>query len=135
MASQESLTSKKDRPDPGLALGKILTRPCTGKRRKKASHTKFSSDETTALLGNGTPAAPKKPERAPPRPRWRDVLTPQSSIIAFAYAMLAMHSIAFDAILPVFLNRPYQEIEDPNVSLPFKFVGGFEISMLITSVH
>lgn len=137
------MASKKNSPDAGLALGQIITGPCRGQRRKKASHSKLGSDETTALLGDGsaspeaakTPAAPKNPAR-PTRPLWRDVLTPQSCIITFAYTALAMHSIAFDAILPVFLNRPYQEVEhNPDVDLPFKFVGGFEISMYTFYPH
>ncbi|KAK2768392.1 hypothetical protein FQN54_000247 [Arachnomyces sp. PD_36] len=124
---EETLASKKDRRDPGIALGKILTGPCSGQRRKKASHSKLGSDETTALLGDDS-AAPKKPATAHTRPLWRDVLTPQSCIITFSYAALAMHSIAFDAILPVFLNRPYEEVENnPKIELPFKFVSGFDI--------
>jgi MFS family permease len=41
--------------------------------------------------------------------------------------MLAMHSVAFDQLLPIFMHHPAQDIHSPDVKLPLKFSGGFGI--------
>jgi hypothetical protein len=41
--------------------------------------------------------------------------------------MLALHSVAFDQLLPIFMHYPPQSHspKNPDISLPFKFSGGF----------
>jgi hypothetical protein len=43
------------------------------------------------------------------------------------YTFLAMHSVAYDQLLPIFMHYPVQSRNDPAVHLPFKFAGGFDI--------
>lgn len=41
---------------------------------------------------------------------------------------MAMHSMAFDSLFPVFLHYPEQDFySNPDVHLPFKFAGGFGV--------
>src|SRR2546430_15796529 len=37
---------------------------------------------------------------------YREVFSPQSNINLVAYTLLAMHAVAFDQILPVFMHHP-----------------------------
>jgi len=53
------------------------------------------------------------------------------------YALLALYTIAFDQLIPVFLHHPIQDLNGPDVSLPFKFASGYgadtrEIGILFT---
>jgi hypothetical protein len=123
------LAAKKDRRDYGLLVGDMLTRPCTSKRRK--SHFKSQDDETTALLGDHRPKR-SNAKRAVKIPSWKDVFTPQSSIILLSYSTMAMHNMAFDSLFPVFLHSPAQVRDgNPDVNLPFKFIGGFGVGMIL----
>lgn len=76
-------------------------------------------------------------------PRIRDVLSYQTTLNLVVYTLLALYTLAFDQVgcdgycvnsiinssqlLPVFMHHPPQSTSDPNVSLPFKFSGGFGI--------
>lgn len=42
-----------------------------------------------------------------------------------AYTFLALHSVAYDQLLPIFMHHPRQVPDEDNTSLPFKFSGGF----------
>jgi len=42
-----------------------------------------------------------------------------------AYTFLALHSVAYDQLLPIFLHHPVEEHTPANTYLPFKFWGGF----------
>lgn len=44
-----------------------------------------------------------------------------------SYTFLALHSVAYDQVLPVFLNYPRQIPDGTNTNLPFRFAGGFGI--------
>jgi hypothetical protein len=126
-----------------------LVSPCTGNKRPKRKFFKEDGAETTALLAGdeylecdlefdsvGEPSpmkttaaaqphsAPKKPVK---RPSWSQIFTPQSKAVLLAYSLLALHSMAFDTLLPVFLHHPIQDLDEPHVKLPFKFAGGFGI--------
>jgi hypothetical protein len=56
------------------------------------------------------------------------VFTRQTVINLVSYTFLALHSVAFDQVLPVFLNYPSQEHTSLNTSLPFFFSGGFGLN-------
>ncbi|KAH6639258.1 major facilitator superfamily domain-containing protein [Boeremia exigua] len=129
---QETLESRKQHRDLGLRTGARLTafvrRLCGlgGKGELDAS-------ERAPLLGQqkvvnasglgGADVAVKKPEK----PKIRDVLTYQTTLNLVVYTLLALYSIAYDQLIPVFLHHPPQDPNDPAVSLPFKFAGGFGI--------
>ncbi|KAJ5084654.1 permease of the major facilitator superfamily, partial [Penicillium alfredii] len=121
---RETLETQKDRRDYGLFLGKAITRSCLS--RKHQDSGPVTSDERASLLPeNGQPPRKKKPVR---QPSWSQVFTPQSNLVLLAYSLLAMHSMAFDSVFPVFLHYPVQEFEgNPDVQLPFKFAGGFGV--------
>jgi hypothetical protein len=135
---KETLETKKHRKDYGLILGSTLTSSCSrrkGRRAKKSWHG--SDDETRPFLGSdldsepGTPLSTTKPwkrQTATVEPGYRDVFSRQSSINLCAYTLLAMHSVAYDQLLPVFMHHPEQEITDPDVHLPLRFAGGFGIN-------
>jgi hypothetical protein len=54
-----------------------------------------------------------------------EVFTRQSVINLIAYTFLALHSAAYDQLLPIFMHHPRQSPTPQNTSLPFKFSGGF----------
>lgn len=124
---QETIETKKDQRDYGLMLGQMLTRSCTLRKRRQFS--KAQDDETTALLDQGADnGQPKRRNARSKRPSWRQVFSPQSNLILVAYGMMSMHTMAFDSLIPVFLHYPEQQLHDnPDVQLPFKFVGGFGV--------
>ncbi|KOC17472.1 MFS transporter [Aspergillus flavus AF70] len=127
----ETLATKKDSRDYGLVLGKMLT-SCSTSREKKAQYT-VKDDENTPLLG-GSPLQQKK---APvKRPSWKDVFSPQSRLVLIAYALMALHTMAFDSLLPVFLHTPVQQLHgNPDVHLPFKFIGGFGVGSQTIGIY
>lgn len=130
---QETLESKKDHQDLGLRTGARLVASI----RKLFGIGKENSNpepEREPLLGqqkavNGASATVDgsvvvtKPEKT----GIRDVLTYQTTLNLGVYTLLALYSIAYDQLIPVFLHHPPQALDDPNVSLPFKFSGGFGI--------
>jgi hypothetical protein len=60
-----------------------------------------------------------------PPPSIGEVLTRQSTINLIAYTFLALHSVAFDQLLPTFMHLAPQVPDSSNTRLPFKFSGGF----------
>lgn len=58
-------------------------------------------------------------------PSASEIFTSQTIINLVSYTFLALHSVAFDQVLPVFLNYPKQVPDEHNTQLPFKFSGGF----------
>lgn len=134
---RETLEDKKNHRDYGLMLGSALTESC--RRRKQPSwyrDREEDNEEADPFLGNSTtrdPATPiqtKTPNIIEPRKDggWAQVFTYQSNLNLLVYTFLAMHSVSFDQLLPVFLDfSPVRTIDDPKVRLPLKFEGGFDI--------
>ncbi|BCS23888.1 MFS transporter [Aspergillus puulaauensis] len=120
----ETLLAKRGHRDPGLVLGQVITRPCTH-RRRKASQV-MVDDERTPLLGERQPTTQPQKKVEVKQHTWKEVLSPQSALILLTYTLMSVHTMAFESVLPVFLHNPPQLFEDnPDVQLPFKFVGGF----------
>jgi hypothetical protein len=135
---RETLEDKKHRKDYGVMLGNALTANCS-KRRRRAARTKswqsiddeehpFIDDENREPSTPLSPATATKPKPRPKAPKYREVFSRQSSINLCAYTLLAMHSVAYDQLLPIFMHHPRQDINDPNVHLPLRFSGGFGIN-------
>ncbi|KAL2391728.1 Major facilitator superfamily multidrug transporter mfsB [Exophiala dermatitidis] len=125
----ETLEDKKSRRDYGLLLGKLITAPCT---RKKRHVRAFSTDESDPFLPGAasemsSPVATSATKPAQKPSGWSEVFSRQSNINLVVYTFLAMHSVAYDQLLPIFMHYPVQSIRDPNVHLPLKFAGGFGI--------
>lgn len=68
--------------------------------------------------------------KAAPSPSSKNpsIFTYQTSMALLCYTLLALHSVAYDQVLPVFLNYPYESHDAKNTKLPFKFSGGFGLS-------
>jgi hypothetical protein len=72
-----------------------------------------------------TPKSPKPPVT---RPTLSEVFTRQSVINLAAYSILALHSGAYDQLVPIFLHHPREDHDPSNTHLPFKFSGGFGLA-------
>ncbi|PYH43291.1 MFS transporter [Aspergillus saccharolyticus JOP 1030-1] len=132
---EETLAAKKDHRDYGLVLGQALTRPCRSARSDKKSRLSAAiagaDEERTALLGQRRRAGKKAR-----KPSWAEVFSPQSNLILVAYSLMSMHTMAFDSLLPVFLHTPVQQLEgNPDVHLPFKFIGGFGVDSQTIGIY
>jgi MFS family permease len=136
---QETLETRKHRKDYGLMVGSVLTESCS-KRRKPLRRSKPWQDsdaESRPFLEENSDEEPSTPlSRTRPtkqkmtskEPGYREVFSRQSSINLCAYTLLAMHSVAYDQVVPIFMHHPPQSIDDLDVHLPFKFAGGFGIN-------
>ncbi|RAH73454.1 MFS transporter [Aspergillus aculeatinus CBS 121060] len=134
---EETLAAKKHQRDYGLVLGQALTRPCRSARSDKKSLSTTTITETdeerTALLGQRRATTRTKSAR---KPSWAEVFSPQSNLILLAYSLMSMHTMAFDSLFPVFLHTPPQQFEgNPDVRLPFKFIGGFGVDSQTIGIY
>ncbi|KAF2458215.1 major facilitator superfamily domain-containing protein [Lineolata rhizophorae] len=137
---RETLESRKHRLDYGVMVGEKIS-SVTDRHISNIIHAirgTPSSERQPLLKTNGTHAAqhngideetPKKGHHHHHKypPKFSEVLTKQSCINLVVYTILAMHSIGYDQLIPVFMHHPAQDQSDPSVTLPFKFAGGFGI--------
>lgn len=124
------MEAKKYRRDYGLVLGQMLTSSCTS-RKEKEYPAVHEDGERTALLGHKANSRSKGKNATAKKPSWGQVFSPQSNFILIAYGMMSMHTMAFDSLIPVFLHYPEQQFHNnPDVKLPFKFIGGFGVGTL-----
>lgn len=128
---RETLEDKRQQRDYGLVLGRLLTKSCR-KRDRKAWRVDADGDANepflpgsvmTSSVANSKATLPKPIEKGP----WGQVFTRQSNINLLVYTFLAMHSVAYDQLLPVFMHYPVLSIDDRDVELPLRFSGGFGI--------
>lgn len=137
---RETLDTKKDRRDYGIMLGQMLLRPFTHKKtgskwsredEQSASLLKHSRNPSAASFDNDI-SSQKKRKAVPivASPTWREVFSQQSNLNLLTYSILAMHSLAYDQLLPIFMHYPQQIDRSTNthVRLPFKFTGGFGLN-------
>ncbi|KXS96443.1 hypothetical protein AC578_3226 [Pseudocercospora eumusae] len=141
----ETLESVQGRRDYGLVIGRKITgfvRMLEWKaeellRLRKKDEVSYTNAETDPLLKrpssadedeNGLPFE-TKPKLA--APSWREVLNRQAVINLIVYTLLAMHAMAFDQLIPVFMQ--HDSINDPSGDFtpytpPLKFAGGFGLN-------
>ncbi|KAJ4368599.1 hypothetical protein N0V86_009506 [Didymella sp. IMI 355093] len=130
---QETLEAKKNHQDLGLRTGTKLVASIrnligVGKKdRDLEPEQEPLLGHQKAVKGNSASADGPVTLTKPDKPRIRDVLTYQTTLNLVVYTLLALYSIAYDQLIPVFLHHPPQDHDDPNISLPFKFSGGFGI--------
>jgi hypothetical protein len=141
---KETLASKKNKPDYGLILGlKLKSALKTGLARLRHWRSRTIGDQESQepLLqasAHSYSTTIKDEEHAidhpdaeegddEKRPRYRDVLTKQTSLNLLVYTLLAMHSIAFDQLLPVFMHHPRHGPSIVEDKPPFNFNKGFGI--------
>jgi MFS family permease len=126
----ETLAAKKTNRDYGRVLGKRLVhaahRGLRGIKKSIASLKGKTAEEEPLLHSSSahltlkdeeSATAQLDPVESPKKPSYREVLTKQTALNLLCYTLLAMHSIAFDSLLPVFLHHPRS---GPNV-FPFRF--------------
>ncbi|KAL1898039.1 hypothetical protein Cpir12675_002126 [Ceratocystis pirilliformis] len=122
---KETLDHKRHQDDWGILIGKRLTnslrlRGSNGAFRRAS----FVDGEATApLIPSRVLTKPHR--RSPPKAGIAECFTRQSTIALIAYMGLAVHSMAYDQIIPVFLNMAVDDHTGPETQLPFKFIGGF----------
>ncbi|KAL2182462.1 MFS general substrate transporter [Thermothelomyces heterothallicus CBS 203.75] len=127
---KETLQSKRHKRDWGLVLGEKLTRPFQRpKAHARRRRLSFVDDEASAPLLADTSLSNSEQIAAKDEPVTnREIFTYQTSINLLSYTFLALHSVAYDQVLPVFLNYPRVVPDETNTRLPFKFTGGFGLS-------
>jgi hypothetical protein len=114
-------------------LGEKLTHPFNrSKRTHRRQHRRsFVDDEAQAPLlsehEHDSPSSGANVAHLAP-PTHAEIFTKQTVINLVSYTFLALHSVAYDQVLPVFLNYPRQIPDAHNTQLPFKFSGGFGLS-------
>ncbi|KAK0664800.1 putative membrane protein [Lasiodiplodia hormozganensis] len=135
----ETLESKKDETDYGLVLGEKLNSAVSNQivRAKNVWH-KAKGEETEPLLKHAdsttnqdddqTNGDTRKPTEQSPV-TVREVLSVQSVTNLVIYTVLAMHSIGYDQLLPVFMHHPAHPSDGSSYSPtnPLKFSNGFGI--------
>ncbi|KAI0839061.1 MFS general substrate transporter [Hypoxylon sp. FL0890] len=135
---EETLHSKRHSRDWGLALGERVKEAFRDHPKRRAQRLRrYSLQDDTAqapLLSANGPAkrasatvVETRAEKVKPLPI-SAVFTRQTTVNLIAYTFMALHSVAFDQALPVFLNYPPQEHTPENTSLPFVFSGGFGLN-------
>ncbi|KAK4162174.1 MFS general substrate transporter, partial [Cladorrhinum sp. PSN259] len=129
---KETLESKRHKRDWGLVLGEKLTRPFRrSKGHKSQRRQSFVDAEASAplLAAQSSGLSTSSAEQLASKPvSLREIFAPQTTINLICYTFLALHSVAYDQILPVFLNYPRVIPDETNTQLPFKFTGGFGLS-------
>ncbi|KAF2265523.1 MFS general substrate transporter [Lojkania enalia] len=142
---KETLETKKYDRDYGLMIGNKITawvhKVFNIPKQQKKRHSEREPLLPTPKVADDEEATSnsdiKKPE-IHGKPKLRDVLSYQTSLNLIVYVFLALYTIAYDQLLPVFMHHPVQPIDDSNVTLPLKFAGGFgihntEIGVLFTT--
>jgi len=140
---QETLETLQGRRDYGLLLGENFSKLVMGCLRKTLEGVGLrrnagqSDGEYEPLLKtskdneDSLSIEPREPPPAPPS--YREVLTKQSILNLVVYTLLAMHTMAYDQLLPVYMQYPSVRSGNPAVTPPFtdrnplKFAGGFTL--------
>ncbi|KAI0108893.1 major facilitator superfamily domain-containing protein [Nemania sp. FL0031] len=135
---KETLQSKRHSRDWGLILGQRIKEAFKDqpfRRQQKLRRYSLQDAEASAplLQADGTSKSAtitRKGTRLekPITPSMSVVFTRQTVINLVSYTFLALHSVAFDQVLPVFLNYPPEEHTPETTSLPFFFSGGFGLN-------
>ena len=114
-------------------------------RKKQTSRWKHGGEQASSLLkhsrgsswstlGEHEAADSSKNTVLTSPPSYREVFSPQSNLNLLTYSLLALHSMAYDQLLPVFLHLPPQTKSSPQFRLPLKFAGGFGLDVSHTSL-
>ncbi|EXJ67825.1 uncharacterized protein A1O5_09171 [Cladophialophora psammophila CBS 110553] len=142
---EETHAEKKGRPDFGRELAKTLFKRCrTEKHPSQHGETGFAIGDQMDFFDHDDPPPGYQSTENSPLLRSASTVEMDSEIlrekesrgavnafnkqvnlIIVAYAILAYHSVSFDALMPTFLSEERMQTE---LVLPFKFSGGFGLS-------
>lgn len=126
---EETLETLRDQRDYGLRLGDKLKAFAKSHILHKPSHAS-EDDETRPLIK--CEDEPTTPKPRPTPPTLREVLTRQSLLNLLVYTLLALHSMGYDALLPVYmrfpsLRTPSDYTMAPSPDHPLRFAAGFSL--------
>lgn len=132
---EESLETRKFDRDIGRELGQKLLSlfPKQANNCKNLQEEYQEDDETTPLINPDeevtifSPLAKQAPQRHPKPPALREAFTKQSSWNIVVYTFLALQSVAYDQMLPVYMSFP-RIMQRPAHDHALKFFGGFGLS-------
>ncbi|KAI0861307.1 major facilitator superfamily transporter [Xylaria cubensis] len=129
---KETLQSKRHTRDWGLILGERIKEafkenPFRGQQKLRRYSLQDAEASAPLLQADGSSSKATRYEK-PVAPSMSAVFTRQTVINLVAYTFLALHSVAFDQVLPVFLNYPVQEHTRENTFPPLFFSGGFGLN-------
>jgi len=112
----------------------IHQRTFLSKRTKDSDAVSESEPLLKTSAADEEDGLPVQPVQArPPPPSFREVLTKQSVLNLVVYTLLAMHSMAYDQLLPVYMQFPSIHSGSPYVTKPdennnpLRFAGGFTL--------
>lgn len=126
----ETLETRKDARDTGLLLGRKVVSSVKVVARSLRSRVQLvpeSLEERQPLIKPSDDEPPPTSKKYIAPPPWKDVLTKQTLINLALYAGLAMHNMAFDQVLPVYLSDKRPDPHAPRDNF-FNFAGGFGLS-------
>jgi len=106
---KETLESKKHQRDYGRALGQLLLhpfKPKSDKRHRREEEPLLKDSRLSSSSSTNTTTHPAHTEPPIKPPTYREVFSPQSNINLLTYTLLALHSIAYDQLLPIFMHYP-----------------------------
>ena len=110
----------------GEKLSRTFHRSKVHKRQRRLS---FVDDEASApLLARSALSSSDQLAVKTEPTTLREIFTVRTTINLISYTFLALHSVAYDQVLPVFLNYPRVVPDETNSHLPFQFTGGFGLS-------
>ncbi|KAI0550507.1 major facilitator superfamily transporter [Xylaria curta] len=129
---KETLQSKRHSRDWGLILGERIKEafkenPFRGQQKLRRYSLQDAEASAPLLQADRSSSKATRFEK-PVAPSMSAVFTRQTVINLVAYTFLALHSVAFDQVLPVFLNYPVQEHTPENTFPPLFFSGGFGLN-------
>ena len=133
----ESLETRRRKRDAGREAGKRLAFVAKKAMVKVESivrprgpeHERLLKPPTTHNEQQDEEAMQNKEPKGPaqPPPSLTECLTKQSMLNLLCYTLLAMHNLAFDQLIPIYMHYPEQDHSPSNSDFvpPFKFSGGF----------
>lgn len=142
---RETLETKRHRRDLGRRIGKKISRffqrssaDHRHHRHHRPHHQSQHVDDGESgpllhqVVSNASSSFPDDipVHKGPPPPpvTLKEVFGPQTLLTLLCYTVMALHAVAYDQVLPVFLNYPPQVPDEENTRLPFYFSGGFGLS-------
>ena len=109
-----------------MALGEKLTRSLQSPQKRRNRRRSFVDAEASApLLARPRTRSSQRSAIKYNPPSYGEIFSNQTIVNLVSYTFLALHSVAYDQVLPVFLNYPIQVPDETNTRLPFRFSGGF----------
>ena len=119
---KETLEHRKNQRDYGRILGQALI-GCSRSRQRRSTRRKEYDTSHSIRSDGSVKRLPISP------PSFREVFSYQSNLNLFVYTLLALHSIAYDQLISVFLHTTLDKDFKYDATSPLKFAGGFGLSV------